>query len=154
MENYIFSLEPFEDSYPELEILYREHYAEMKARLDADGSPIPDYNPRLFEYTKASRRGDLFTWVVRKDGDAVGYCNIYLTRDMHNNQLIAQEDAVFVTKKHRGFVGRKLVKHILADLKTRGVARVMVTPVTDLGVEKVWKRMGFKTVSSVMVYML
>lgn len=154
MKNYIFSIEPFEDSYPELEYLYREHYGEMKARLDVEGSPIPDYAPRLGDYVNASRRGDLFTWVVRLDGEAVGYCNIYLTHDMHNGQLIAQEDAIFVTKTHRNGVGRRLVKHIIEDLRTRGCKRIMVTPVTDLGVEKVWKRMGFKTVSSVMVYML
>jgi GNAT superfamily N-acetyltransferase len=154
MEKYSFSIEPFEDSYPEVEPLYREHYAEMKARLDGQGTPIPDYKPRLFDYVNSSRRGDLFTWVVRIDGEAVGYCNIYLTNDMHNGQLIATEDAIFVTKSHRNGVGRRLVKHILAELKKLGVKRVVVTPVTDLGVEKVWARMGFKTVSSVMVYML
>lgn len=154
MSEYIFSIEPFEDSYPELEPLYREHYAEMQARLERDGSPIPAYNPRLAQYVAASRRGDLFTWVVRLDGEAVGYCNIYLTNDMHNGQLIAQEDAIFMSKEHRRGAGTKLVKAILSDLKPRGVKRVLITPVTDLRVAKIWERVGFKPVASLMVYML
>ena len=154
MSEYVFSIEPFEDSYPELEPLYREHYAETQERLERDGAPIPDYKPRLMEYVRASRRGDLFTWVVRLDGEAVGYCNIYMTNDMHNGQLIAQEDAIFMNKAHRRGAGTKLVKAIINDLRPRGVKRILITPVTDLRVAKIWERVGFKPVSSLMVYML
>lgn len=150
---YTFKIEKFEENYPELEHLYREHYAEMKARLEADGVPISDYNPRLMEYVGLERAGELLNWVIRDGaGQAVGYSNIYLTRDMHNQDLICQEDTIFVTKAHRNGVGRKLVQTILADLKERGVKRVLVSPATDLRVEKIWARMGFKTVSVVMAY--
>lgn len=154
MSEYVFSIEPFEDSYPELEPLYRAHYSEMQDRLERDGAPIPNYNPRLAQYVDASRRGDLFTWVVRLNGEAVGYCNIYLTKDMHNGQLIAQEDAIFMLKEHRKGAGTRLVKAIISDLTPRGVKRIHITPVTDLRVAKIWERIGFKPVASLMVYML
>lgn len=152
MSGYKFSIETFEDSYPEVEPLYREHYAEMRSRLAQSGTPLPAYNPRLEQYVASSRNGGLFTWVVRLDGEAVGYCNIYLTNDMHNGELIAQEDAIFMTKDHRKGVGIKLVRVILKDLTARGVKRVLITPVTDLRVAVIWERMGFKHMSSLMSY--
>ena len=149
---YQFCLEKFEDNYPELERLYRMHYAEMQSRLKSDGIDIPEYNPRLMDYVNYSRAGQLLTWVIRLDGKAVGYSNIYLVHDMHNQELIAEEDTIFVEPEHRNGVGRRLVKEILKHLSALGVKRVIISPVTDLRVEKIWARMGFKTYSSLMVY--
>jgi len=146
------TLEGFDASYPDLEPLYREHYAEMRSRLASDGIAIPDYAPRLDEYSKASVGGYLLTFVLREDGKAIGYSNVYLTNDMHNGEFIAQEDTIFVTASKRNGAGRMLVKHILADLNQRGVKRAIISPVTDLRVGKIWRRMGFKPMSELMVY--
>lgn len=149
---YAFSLEKFDETYSELEPLYRAHYAEMRARLERDGVKVSDYAPRLDQYSQASKGGWLLTWVVRHEGNAVGYSNVYLTNDMHNGDFIAQEDTIYITPDHRNGVGRKLVKHILSDLRARGVKRGIVSPVTDLRVGKIWERMGFKPLSQLMVY--
>jgi GNAT superfamily N-acetyltransferase len=77
---------------------------------------------------------------------------VYITNDMHNNDLIAQEDTVFVLKEHRNGVGKKLVKVILEELRGRGVKRVSVSALTDLRVAKLWKRMGFKEAAVQMLY--
>lgn len=132
--------------------LYRQHYAEMQDRLERDGISVPDFNPRVSEYEKAAEAGYLLNYVVRLDGEPVGYSNIYLTNDMHNSEFMAMEDTVFVTKPHRNGVGRKLVKAILEDLKQRGVKRVNISPVTDLRVGKIWERMGFRPVAQQMTY--
>jgi ribosomal protein S18 acetylase RimI-like enzyme len=139
-------------AHAELDPLYRQHYAEMKARLDADGIPIGDYNPRLAQYFEAMDGGWLLTFVVRFDGKAVGYSNVWLTQDMHSSELICQEDTIYVLPEHRNGIGRKLVKFILADLKSRGVKRVIITPVTDLRVAAIWKRMGFRSTAEVLTY--
>ena len=150
--NYEFSVEKFTDTYRELEPLYRQHYAEMQERLKGDGIEISPYNPRLHEYGEACERGDLLTFVLRIDGVACGYSNVYLTRDMHNQDLIAQEDTIFVTKDHRNGVGKKLVNYALDDLRQRKVKRVLVSAMTDLRVAKLWSRMGFKEVATQMIY--
>jgi ribosomal protein S18 acetylase RimI-like enzyme len=139
-------------NYPEIQPLYWRHYAEMRARLAADGIAIGPCNPRLDQYFEAAAGGWLLNFVVRLDGKPVGYSNVYLTNDMHNGELIAKEDTVYILPEHRNGIGRKLVQHILADLKARGVQRVFISPVTDLRVGKIWKRMGFKAVAELMVY--
>lgn len=150
--SYTFHLGRFKETYEELEPLYRQHYAEMTDRLEAEGIPCSPYNPRLDEYIKAGDGGWLLTFVLRLDGKAVGYSNVYLTNDMHNNDLIAQEDTIFVLKEHRNGVGKKLVKVILEELRERGVKRVSVSALTDLRVAKLWKRMGFKEAAVQMLY--
>jgi GNAT superfamily N-acetyltransferase len=150
--NYTITLEKFTENYRELEPLYRQHYAEMTERLAADGVEYSPYNPRLDKYGEACEGGWLLNFVVRCDGAAVGYSNVYLTNDMHNNDLICQEDTVFVLKEHRNGIGKKLVQCVLQELKERGVKRLMVSAMTDLRVVKLWKRMGFKEVATQMIY--
>jgi ribosomal protein S18 acetylase RimI-like enzyme len=71
---------------------------------------------------------------------------------MHNQDLIAQEDTIFVLKDYRNGVGKKMVKHILEELRVRGVKRVLVSAMTDLRVAKLWRRMGFTDVATQMIY--
>jgi predicted acetyltransferase len=151
--NYEITLANFKDTYKELAPLYRQHYSEMIERLRADGvDSYSPYNPRLDEYVRAGDGGWLLTFVLRLDGVAVGYSNVYLTSDMHNQDLIAQEDTIFVLKEHRNGVGKKMVKLILEELRSRGVKRVLVSAMTDLRVAKLWRRMGFKDVATQMIY--
>lgn len=150
--SYTIGLEGFDESYPELEPLYREHYKEMCDRLAEQGIEMSPYNPRLDEYSKASRGGWLLTIIARHEGKAVGYCNVYITNDMHNRDLIAQEDTIFVTKSHRNGLGKELVKFGLKELKARGCKRLHVSAVTDLRVAKLWERMGFKHAAHNMTY--
>jgi ribosomal protein S18 acetylase RimI-like enzyme len=71
---------------------------------------------------------------------------------MHNNDLICQEDTVFVLKEHRNGIGKKLVQCVVEELRSRGVKRLMVSAMTDLRVAKLWKRMGFKEMATQMIY--
>lgn len=150
--SYEINVEKFTDTYLELEPLYRQHYAEMVERLDGQGITYSPYNPRLHEYGAACERGDLITYVLRHDREACGYANVYLTNDMHNGDLISQEDTLFVLKAHRNGVGKKLVQFVLQDLKSRGTKRLMVSAMTDLRVAKLWNRMGFKEAATQMIY--
>jgi ribosomal protein S18 acetylase RimI-like enzyme len=93
------------------------------------------------------------TFIVRtEEGKAVGYCNVYVTNDMHNHDLIAQEDTIYVVPEHRNGIGKKLVQFALEELRRRGVKRVMVAAMTDLRVAKMWRRMGFKELATQMIY--
>jgi GNAT superfamily N-acetyltransferase len=143
--NYEITLEKFRDTYAELEPLYRQHYSEMVERLKADGvENYSPYNPRLDEYVRASDGGWLLTFVLRLDGQAVGYSNVYITNDMHNHDLIAQEDTVYVLPEHRTGWGRKLIHAVHNELRKRGVKRLNITTATDLRVSKLLGRMGYK----------
>lgn len=152
MSEYAFSIENGAENLQEMFPLYAEQYRQMKARLEAEGHRVPEFNPRIDEYVKAWLAGHLINYVVRFDGTAVGYSNIYLTNDMHNGEFIAKEDTIFVVPEHRNGTGRRFSKFILQHLKSRGVKKLHVTALTDLRVEKLWKRMGFKPIASAMIY--
>lgn len=153
MFEYTFTREDIEATYAELEPLYRAHYKEMQDRLHGQGLPCSDYNPDLGRYFAYGKSGFLSHFVARSEtGEAVGYCNVYVTNDMHNGDLIAQEDTIFIRKDHRNGVGRKFVKAILEALKEMGVRRANVTAMTDLRVAKLWERMGFRHTASAMTY--
>jgi len=150
---YCIALERFDLNYDEMEPIYRQHYAEMNARLEADGLPTSPFNPRLDQYFQAARDGWLLNIIARTDeGEAVGYCNVYITNDMHSGEVIAQEDAIYVLPEHRNGLGKKMVRFVLAHLEASGVTLAYVEPVTDLRVAKIWQRMGFREVSTKMVY--
>ena len=134
----------FEDTYLALEPLYRRHYAEMRERMAGLGVETSAYNPRLDEYVRASRGGYLLTFVLESDGTPVGYCNAYITNDMHNRDLIAREDAIYVVPEHRHGAGRMLVGEVHKELKARGVLRIDITTSTDLRVAKWLERQGYK----------
>lgn len=154
MPRYLITLESLPKVYAELEPLFREHYAEFSARLLATGVTVSPYNPRLDEYFRASDGGWLKTFVVRLDGQPCGYANIYVTTDMHNRELIAQEDTLYVSKAHRNGIGRKLSLFVLETLKGLGVKRFTVSAVTDTRATKLWKRIGFREIATQMVHTL
>ena len=150
--SYVITLEKFTDTYLELEPLYRQHYSEMIERLNKEDFEYSSYNPRLDEYGKACENGSLLTFVLRLEGVACGYINVYITNDMHNQDLIAQEDALYVLKNHRSGIGKKLVQFGIDDLRNRKVKRLNVNAMTDLRVAKLWERMGFKHTCHNMTY--
>jgi hypothetical protein len=134
---YSFAQEGFSDCYDDLEPLYRAHYAEMCERLTAAGQVCSPYNPRLDIYRASEARGDLITLVLRSDGEAVGYINVYVTNDMHNMDRIAKEDTVFVRKDHRKGIGKKLVEYGLDRTQAAQREAFDVSAMTDLRVAKV-----------------
>jgi hypothetical protein len=74
-------------------------------------------NPRWDEYFKAGDSGYLLTFILRFDEKAVGCSNIYLTHDMHNSDLIAQEDTIYVLPEHRNGIGKKICKSNIGRVK-------------------------------------
>jgi GNAT superfamily N-acetyltransferase len=145
--SYEITIEKFASTYKELEPLYRQHYSEMTERLEEAGVKASPYNPRLDEYVKASEGGWLLTFVLRHEGNVCGYSNVYITNDMHNQDLIAQEDTVFVLKEHRNGMGKRLINFVHEELKRRGVKRLNITTATDLRVSKLLSRMGYKHIA-------
>jgi GNAT superfamily N-acetyltransferase len=149
---YAFHMVNVRDWYEALEPLFKRHYLEMQTRLAADGVTIGDYNPRLETYFQAADRGEYKVFIVLENETLIGYCSLWVSEDMHNSQLIAQEDALYIVPERRKGAGRPLVKFILSYLESIGVVRATITPVTDLRVGKMWARLGFKPVAELMTY--
>ena len=101
MVEYTYHIEKWHENYPELDAIYRQHYQEMCDRQAENGIHLSPYDIRLDQYLAASHGGWLISYVARLNGKAIGYCNAYITNDMHNQDLIAQEDALYVLPEHR-----------------------------------------------------
>lgn len=149
---YAFGVERYADVQAEFDSLFRRHYAEMKARLEAEGHEVSPYAPRRDAYAAANDNGDMVFFTVRKDGEPVGYSSIYVTRSMHNGDLVAHEDTIYIHPDHRNGIGRKLAKMILGALGKAGVKRMSITATTDPRAAKLWERIGFKPTALQMTY--
>lgn len=149
---YTIAIERGDENWFELEPNYKRHYAETVERLNGDGIKVGPYAPRLDQYFRFFREGWLVNYVARHEGKPVGHANVYITNDMHNGELIAQEDMIYVMPGHRNGLGKRLTRFVLDDLKRRGVKRAMISARTDWRAEKLWQRMGFKRNSVQMMY--
>lgn len=150
---YTIVIEKFRDAWEtSLKELMTIHYAEMEKRLLSEGINCSPFNPRLNAYFEAGDEGYLLSYILRLDDKSIGYCNLYLTQDMHNSDLIAEEDALFVLEGYRNGIGRRLSKFILDDLRSRGVKRFCVSARTDPRATKLWARLGFKPSATQMQY--
>lgn len=130
------------------------HYAEMRDRLSASGVKIGEYNPRLKVYENSCIEGWLINYVVRDNGIPIGYCNLYITSDMHNSELIAQEDTIYIVPEHRNGIGKSLIKYVHDDLARRNVKRLNITTSTDLRVGKLLGRMGYAQTAHAMTFVI
>lgn len=145
---YAFGVERWADVYPEFEPLLRRHYEEMAARLAAEGHDASSpFAPRVDAYGEANDSGRMVFFTIRADGSPVGYAIIYVSQSMHNGDLVAHEDAIYVLPEHRNGIGRKLIRRIIAALREAGVKRVSMAATTDPRAEKLWRRLGFKPVA-------
>lgn len=135
----------FEESYKDLEPLYRQHYKEMQDRFEKEGIKLADFNPQLSIYCSYSRVGLLINFVIRAVETVVGYCNVYVTCDMHNGEKIATEDTIYIIPSHRGRdAGRLLVEFVHQHLRQLGVKRLNVTTSTDLKVANWLVKRGYQ----------
>lgn len=130
--------------------LWERHYGEMQARLERDGLPCSPFAPRTEQYVRTDEEGWLVALILEHGEQAVGYAQGYITNDMHNGDLIAQEDAIYVVPEHRGSAGRILLDAVHAELRRRGVKRLNITTGTDLRASKWFERRGYKHVAHCM----
>ncbi len=142
--SYVYSVERYADTLPEMLPIYRMHYAELADRMKEAGHEASPFNPRFDAFIDANDRGDLIHFLVRKDGAPVGYANVYVTLDMHNQDLIATEDAIFVVPGHRNGIGRKMTIGIVKALESVGVKRAHMTAAIDPRAAMLWGRIGFE----------
>jgi len=147
MTEYTISMENGADNLQELIPLYSSHYVEFEKNLKSVGLNVGPYCPRYNEYETAWKGGWLLNFVARKNGVAIGYSNVYITNDMSNGELVAQENNLFVLSEHRRGIGKKLFQFAIEECKKRGAKMLLMSAATDPRVVNLWKRMGAKEVA-------
>ena len=149
---YTIEREPSRSALNDLMPLFLAHHEEMADNLAEIGIPVFAFNPDVERYAYAEECGLFACYVVRFNGDAVGYMNVKIGADTRTGVMMAQEDALYITPDHRRGIGLKLVRHVIEELKHLGVKRLFVSSVTDPRADKLWKRIGFKPMAMQMAY--
>lgn len=147
--DYTISLEDYNDTLQELMPMYRRAYEEMLGFVP-ESSNRQEFNPWVEAYTLSNIEKTLLLFVVRKGTEAIGYCIMFVTRDLKDNQLMAYEDYIYLEPGHRNGLGKYLAKFIIAELAARGVKRITVSVLKGTGLELVWSRLGFKVIATQM----
>lgn len=146
---YYISVESYYNTYNELKVLYKQCYDELAEISKKDGRIYPEYNPWLESYRISDEANALILYVVRVEGNAIGYCIMYLTQDTGNQELITYEDSIYIIPEHRNGIGKLLGKGIVEDMRNRGVKRIVLSAIND-SIINMWKRIGFKPIATTM----
>lgn len=149
---YALALERLEDVAEEFRPLAESHYAEITERARQAGVEMAPFKPQLDRYIALNRAGQFLFYTVRYGGKPIAYSGMYLLPSMHTGLLIGREDTIYVEPEHRGRVGKALVRAILTDMQERGATQVLITPIGDSRLAKLWQRMGFRLIGQVMTY--
>jgi len=96
---------------------------------------------------------NLILFVAYKDGELVGFIGGTINYSTFNkNQIIAQETAWFVSKKHRnGTIGLKLISAFENECKDSGANFVIMVHMNNLNSSKLYKlygRRGYKVLET------
>ena len=140
-----FQLERLADILDELRPLHQEHWAETE-RYRHGIALRPDYERMMgFE-----RRNRFLLFTVRRDGQLVGNCAMYIDHSTHTSRLVATEDTLFLRESvRRGWLAKRFMQFVEECLRKIGVSEIRVsvklnedgTPMNSL---PVLSRMGYR----------
>jgi GNAT superfamily N-acetyltransferase len=152
MSNYTFHIERFDQTYAEMEPLYRQHFAEWKKHRAKAGVDTGNFQLDTEGYFAYAASGQLVTYVARFKGKAVGYLSIYFSRDHRTGEMVASDDSLFVAPGHRNGLGSRLVRFAIGQATKVGAARILINAGGDARVASLLRRIGFKQTAIEMTY--
>lgn len=138
-----FSLERLSDILPQVEELWREHFAETEGYRHSLG-----YNPNRESFLTYERQGVLRLYTARDGGRLVGQIGFLVYKSRHTQTMTAAEDFFYVRPEVRGKgVATGLLRYALQDLRDEGVPQATVTDKLDDDARRVFEKVGFKLVA-------
>ncbi|SHL43264.1 hypothetical protein SAMN05216428_102390 [Nitrosospira sp. Nsp11] len=141
---FTFAVERIEDIADEIKPLHKCHWDETEAHRH--GLPFnPDYET-FFRYERAGRY-ILFT--LRKDGELLGDCAMYLDKSAHTQTLIATEDTLYLLPEaRRGRAAIKFVAYVESALKQLGAREINITVKTVNTAGRFFQALGYSHVEN------
>ena len=123
---------------PKISALMRENWDETGFGFE--------FNPAIEMYQSAVDAGLIFALgAVTDSGEMVGYCTMMVTPHWHNPAvIIASNDALFVTKEHRGITSARLIAEAEKEAKRRGASRVLWHTRAGTGLAEMLRRRGYE----------
>ena len=147
---FTFSVERIEDIADEIKPLHLTHWQETESHRH-DLPFNPDYET-FFRYEHAGRY-ILFT--LRRGGELLGNCAMYLDKSAHTQTLIATEDTLYLLPEARkGRTAMQFVDYIEKALKQLGTREITITVKTVNTAGKFFRVLGYKHVEDGLIKIL
>lgn len=135
----------------EIRPLHAQHYQETET-LYLDDPFDPDYE----RYAQQEELGQYVQFTVRIDWKLVAYLQYYVYRDLHTQGVYqAREDAIFVTKEHRGKGIAPMIlayaEHVLPELGCTYVGMSSKGPAGGPDIGPFLEKNGYRPVATFFV---
>ncbi len=130
-KGYILRVESIAEMRDEIRVLNGRHYKETETKY-LDHHMEPDYDG----FAALEAQGAFLCYIARhgETGQMVGYLMFFVSKSLHMDARVAQEDAYYVVSEHRGTgLGRQLLRNAEKDLATRGVDYVFMSSKKPVG---------------------
>lgn len=132
-----FAIEPLATVWDELVANAWEHWQETEMFKRGEA-----FNPQYERYASYGPQYIVFT--ARNDGELVGNCGMYITRSMHTQKLVANEDTWFLKPEYRkGRNAIKFYQFVEDDMKQRGVEKITMTAAPYNGAGRIMEYLGY-----------
>lgn len=139
----IFAVEPLSQCWDEMVSLASLHWQETETYRH--GQP---FAPSFDRYNEYDRMGWYFEGTMREEGRLVGYAGIYIVPSMHSQQMIANEDSLFIHPDFRkGRNAIRFIKFLEEECRKRGAVEVTITA-KNPAVAKILEYLGFPQVAT------
>lgn len=143
-EGFIFNVERIESIEDEMKPLHLSHWDETEAHRH----DLP-FNPDYATFIHYEQAGRYILFTLRKDGQLVGNCAMYLDKSTHTQTLMATEDTLYLLPEARkGNVAKTFVGYIENSLKSLGVKEIGITVKTVNKAGLFFQRMGYRHVEN------
>lgn len=125
----------------ELQPLWEEHREELTTNKE-----LMQLKPDMPKYQALHESGQLFSFVLKKNGEVVGYSINFLLHNMHYaDVLMMQNDLLFLSKDHRtGRAGLILMETTLELARQLGAHMMVWHAKPDTALDKILKRRNVK----------
>lgn len=139
-----YQVESYRRCLPELAELFPRHWAEIAVDKD-----IP-LEPRYDVYLAMDAAGVVFLETVRDDRKLVGYFIGFITPGLHYESCsTCTEDIYWLAPEYRrGWVGVRLFRTVMSELRARKVQRLFVTTKVHAPIDRLLTFLGFKHVEN------
>lgn len=140
---YVLHVERFTSVLPELMPLHEVHWLETEKHRHGLAL-APNYAAMAAD----DLAGHLLQFTVRCDHRLVGALRMYVMQSRHSDNLLAEEDTLFIEQAHRtGLLGLKLLRYAEECLALIGVREISANSKLVNGADALMRRMKYEPVA-------
>jgi N-acetylglutamate synthase-like GNAT family acetyltransferase len=149
-KEFTFAVERMVHVMEEIKPLHRAHWDETEQH--SHGLP---FNPDYQAFLRYEQAGQYVLFTMRKDGDLLGNCAMYLNKSTHTQTLLATEDTLFILPEARkGWAAIRFVYYIEKSLRQLGAREIKISVKSINKAGRFFEMLGYKHVENGLSKML